>query len=541
MLYGFKNLNCLENSNYIQTEINNDKKILYLNKKIDCIFEKIDCKKKQIVIISSVINEENLVKWKNVIKSINNETKFLGNYFVIEINDKSIKQENIEIIRDISTKMEKKSKVIILLPLKNDVEIWDFWFKISRNSEIGLALSIGSIKIVDSLFTLWYSHTINFLCFSDQAFSNECNNFSFKNENQCKTLILGGVTFCIVENSKHLNFVINFCNNLKSSILTHNLLLKPLKPLSENLTSEIYDVFEKDSLKYNQYEKAIDLAIQDLISFKSIKCIKIIIVGPGKGPLISKLIKLIEINDYESEFEIIAVEKNPNCRDILIKKNSDEWKNKVSLFFNDIRNIDINKIDPHIVISEMLGSFGDNELCPEILFEFNKFGSKQQFIMIPTSYSNYLQPVFSDKLFDQFNINRPYYVKLNKYHAIDEAKHVWTFNHPDLNLMFTEKEKKLKFHAKYNCRINGFYGYFECNLYGYLNFNIHEKSNEFENITCTSWYPIIFPVNDTIVKKDSVIKFKIKRLINKNYVWYEWTFNNKIYNSNGHDYSMKLN
>lgn len=37
----------------------------------------------------------------------------------------------------------------------------------------------------------------------------------------------------------------------------------PLQPLADNLESITYEVFEKDPVKYDQYEKAIKLALDD--------------------------------------------------------------------------------------------------------------------------------------------------------------------------------------------------------------------------------------------------------------------------------------
>jgi type II protein arginine methyltransferase len=43
-----------------------------------------------------------------------------------------------------------------------------------------------------------------------------------------------------------------------------------------------------------------------------------------------------------------------------------EWGSTVSLFYGDMRSVELpQKID--ILISELLGSFGDNELSPECL------------------------------------------------------------------------------------------------------------------------------------------------------------------------------
>lgn len=43
----------------------------------------------------------------------------------------------------------------------------------------------------------------------------------------------------------------------------------PLQPLMDNLESQTYEVFERDPIKYSQYEKAIKEAIRDKISKQS--------------------------------------------------------------------------------------------------------------------------------------------------------------------------------------------------------------------------------------------------------------------------------
>lgn len=52
-----------------------------------------------------------------------------------------------------------------------------------------------------------------------------------------------------------------------------------------------------------------------------------------------------------------------------------------------------------ILVSELLGSFGDNELSPECLDGAQRF-LKPGGISIPASYTSYLQPITSTKLWD---------------------------------------------------------------------------------------------------------------------------------------------
>jgi hypothetical protein len=56
----------------------------------------------------------------------------------------------------------------------------------------------------------------------------------------------------------------------------------------------------------------------------------------------------------------------------LQQRKDREWGDKVQLFFGDMRSLDIPEL-VDILISELLGSFGDNELSPECLDGAQKF------------------------------------------------------------------------------------------------------------------------------------------------------------------------
>jgi hypothetical protein len=43
-------------------------------------------------------------------------------------------------------------------------------------------------------------------------------------------------------------------------------LQNPLQPLMDNLESQVYEIFEKDPIKYQQYQKAIAQALIDRVS-----------------------------------------------------------------------------------------------------------------------------------------------------------------------------------------------------------------------------------------------------------------------------------
>lgn len=56
----------------------------------------------------------------------------------------------------------------------------------------------------------------------------------------------------------------------------------------------------------------------------------------------------------------------------LQQRKDQEWGDKVQLLFGDMRSLEIPEL-VDILISELLGSFGDNELSPECLDGAQRF------------------------------------------------------------------------------------------------------------------------------------------------------------------------
>ena len=81
------------------------------------------------------------------------------------------------------------------------------------------------------------------------------------------------------------------------------------------------------------------------------------------------------------------------------------WEGKVTIVAADMRHWEApEKAD--ILVSELLGSFGDNELSPECLDGAQRF-LREDGVSIPTSYTSYLQPVTTTKLWNDVRVN-PY-------------------------------------------------------------------------------------------------------------------------------------
>lgn len=248
----------------------------------------------------------------------------------------------------------------------------------------------------------------------------------------------------------------------------------PLQPLTVNLESITYEVFEKDPVKYDWYERAIARALTDWTAHRKPPSgidgrIVVAVVGAGRGPLVTRALKAAE--SVGIDIDMWALEKNPNAFVLLQRHNDSIWNRRVSLVKSDMRtwrgpvryddskrlsqmltsdgppaaiptytgSADTDstyllataarqathyKID--IIISELLGSFGDNELSPECLDGVQHLLNPTHGVSIPTSYTAFISPIAAPKLYADINNSMalttpraaeiPYVVMLN---AID--------------------------------------------------------------------------------------------------------------------------
>ena len=231
----------------------------------------------------------------------------------------------------------------------------------------------------------------------------------------------------------------------------------PLQPLTDNLESLTYEVFEKDPVKYDLYEQAIRKALRDWIDHGKPTSspngrVVVAVAGAGRGPLVTRALRAAQSENVE--IELWAVEKNPNAYVLLQRHNVDDWHNSVNVVQSDMRSWkgpwradasllirqspnangmepvnDHNSTQDHvngtfnglsysalasglqqpsslesghtpidILISELLGSFGDNELSPECLDGIVHLLQPNHGISIPSSYTAYLTPIAAPRI-----------------------------------------------------------------------------------------------------------------------------------------------
>lgn len=327
----------------------------------------------------------------------------------------------------------------------------------------------------------------------------------------------------------------------------HDFIQDPLQPLMDNLESATYEVFEKDPVKYKQYEDAIYQAILDL-SPKKIAASKqatstesgtttgssantsgqlvVMIVGAGRGGIVESAMRAearAKIN-----IKLYALDKNPNALVAMRSKQlvNQRWK-EVTIVHQDMRDWNAPEF-ADILVSEMLGSFGDNELSPECLQGAERLIEPNHGVSIPAWYTSYLAPVSTCKLWNELSVQyeaqkvyeTPYVVRLHNFFELAEPKPAFTFTHPSPPPFNNTRCITIEFESPTSTLVHGFSGYFDCCLYKNVHMSIEPRSHTKDMV---SWFPIWFPLRKPLtVKKGTPITVNLWRCTGAGKVWYEW-------------------
>ena len=334
----------------------------------------------------------------------------------------------------------------------------------------------------------------------------------------------------------------------------------PLQPLTDNLESVTYEVFEKDPVKYDWYEEAIKRALRDWKEEEKASSgpsnqVVVAVVGAGRGPLVTRALRASEAVGVD--IELWAVEKNANACVLLERHNENEWQDRVNIVRSDMRSWKgplreavPSGTSPHgfspgppttqlpgiytpidILISELLGSFADNELSPECLDGILPLLNPSCGLSIPYSYTAFLTPIAAPKphsdilsrtATDPTAPHTPYVVML---HAIDylsttstpsasthnsssslpadpqpNVQPVWSFVHgpsafpaPSTNSHNT-RQARLTFRTRDRGVCHGLAGYFETVLYPGVELSTNPLTMEKKSPGMMSWFPIFFPL-----------------------------------------------
>ncbi|CAI7721247.1 protein arginine N-methyltransferase 5, putative [Plasmodium vivax] len=331
----------------------------------------------------------------------------------------------------------------------------------------------------------------------------------------------------------------------------------PLQPLKDNLPSQTYEIFEKDRTKYEQYELAISkyLSVElqkggDNNGKGRNRDFIIFVVGAGRGPLVDCTLQALEKNKI-SKFQIYAIEKNDSA--ILVLQNrvtNPKWK-QVHVIHSDMRYLQMGK-KADLIVSELLGSFGDNELFPECLDGIQKY-LQEDGVSIPQNCISYMEPISCAQIYHKIGQNNFtgfneifYIVNMYSYCKIsdDEPAECFSFQVPNRQVQkdnsHNNRYKRLNFTINMNAYLHGFLCYFKSQLYEDVFLSI-EPNTHTKNLH--SWYPLYIPINKImLLKQGQTLSVSIWRLTDNHKIWYEWCVNEPqptcIHNYNARHFSI---
>ncbi|QWU86594.1 hypothetical protein CA3LBN_000812 [Candidozyma haemuli] len=306
--------------------------------------------------------------------------------------------------RFLETISQLDATFVVAVPV---VEDWHFWTLLRRFQSSFDYVLIQTTQIEPN----WIQR---YMClrYSAVVANEHCEQLAMKGHEPDLLLFPENLDPENVEKTKEL------ARNISSQLRQQkclNYFIDPLQPLTQEMSLEVYETFERDTSKYEAYDEAIDLAFADLMHQTSNRP-TILVVGPGRGPLLAMAAK------YRDKASVIAVERNTKCISKLKSDNSKLWEGKINIYEGDIRSISKSFGHIDMVISELLGSFGCNEACPEVLTGFERA------IMIPQTITCFLRPIYCS-LVDE-NIKRPYLLKSDQEFVVGAASSVFHFDFP---------------------------------------------------------------------------------------------------------------
>lgn len=488
-------------------------------------------------------------------------------------------------------------RVPILYPLERDRDGerdgWEVWDRVRTvcdySRSLGVALELTKLPVDSAKIDRWLSEPVKAIIIPPEVFVAINNNpmggessdfrlklpqstlaFLYKMFQHNVQIVIGGSN-SLDGTDLPLPFIASAYNTVKHAWRTcpslspaerfavshRDILQTPLQPLQENVESIVYEVFERDPVKYIKYEDAV---VSYLKKWQVRGCSarpRVFVVGAGRGPLVSSVLRAVKTTGVALE-ALWAVEKS-SCAAVTLRSrvthDPDEGWRSVHVVEGDMRSMRLQERErADLLVSELLGSWGCNELSPECLDGAEMQLLKTGGASIPTRYVSSVEPVMAFKAWSEARLiggggsgadafyfpanpaarslgtfsglETPFVCKLHDVFKLSEEgpRSVFEFSHPSKSELdipgHNRRVKDVSFTAKTDCRLFGFSGYFHCDLF---DTNAISTDPRTESADMFSWFPYFLPIREPVpLNKGDKIEATFWREEDLHRVWYEW-------------------
>eukprot|EP00186_Timspurckia_oligopyrenoides_P000172 CAMPEP_0182446154 /NCGR_PEP_ID=MMETSP1172-20130603/4023_1 /TAXON_ID=708627 /ORGANISM="Timspurckia oligopyrenoides, Strain CCMP3278" /LENGTH=627 /DNA_ID=CAMNT_0024642039 /DNA_START=137 /DNA_END=2020 /DNA_ORIENTATION=+ len=328
--------------------------------------------------------------------------------------------------------------------------------------------------------------------------------------------------------------------------------LQPLDaPFKINIDSQSFDIMDRDPVKYSRYQEAIAQCFQDRQTSENLPLV-VAILGAGRGMMVAKVLEVAANNGRK--VVVYAFEKNQNSTVSLQNmKMSQGWTN-VFVISGDPHTWDTGS-RADVVIADMIGALGDNELLPEYVDIMSR-SMKDDCVVIPRSITSFIAPLTSPKLSSEVRLlgdgsvkwERPYLVAMNRAQAVAPPQPCFEFHFPlrhDMNQAGSsgfDRTECLSFGVPESVQLHGFAGYFEAHLYNDIVISTVPDTYSHGMLT---WFSVFIPLaRPVLLLSESFCQVQLWRRSEKGRVWYEWCLLSPdvsaVHNPNGRAFSIQL-
>ena len=274
-------------------------------------------------------------------------------------------------------------------------------------------------------------------------------------------------------------------------------------------------------------------------------------MGAGRGPLVRCALRAADA--CGATVRVYAVEKNENALVTLraAARSDPMWHGRVTVVGCDMRAWQSPEL-ADVMVSELLGSFGDNELSPECLDGAQRFLKPGTGTSIPSRYESFAAPVSCARLWHDARraatghipgpppcaahpgapppargLETPFVVKLHQHAPLAAPQLVFAYDHPNLELaahptraVDNDRHIALKFELKVDATVHGLAGYFDAELFEDVHISILPSTFS-EGMF--SWFPLFIPFYEPLkVLANETLEVHLWRRHDDRKVWYEW-------------------